>query len=97
MIHTAVNRSCEDHYHLLRACFLLCCPIYAGCAVWHAVDFHISGWLNVLRLIHHHFDLSTQQFHDALCLCYHCPLSLMPAPCDGCAMEVILASGLILL
>lgn len=72
MVHAAVTRSHEDQYQL---CFLLCC----------SVGFHTSGWLNVLPLIHHHFDLSAQQFRDTLCLHYHHLLSLMPTSCDGCA------------
>jgi len=55
--------------------------------VQRAVDFHTSGWLNVLPLIHHHFDLSAQQFHNALCLHYYHPLSLIPTSCDGCGED----------
>ena len=65
-----------------------------GCAVWGAVDFHASGWLNVLPLAHHHFDLSAQEFRDALCLCYLRPLSLMPVCCDGCGEDFILTYAL---
>jgi len=63
-------------------------------AVQRAVDFHTSGWLNVLLLIHHHFDLLAQQFRDALCLQYHRPLSLIPASCDGCGEEFSLTHAL---
>ena len=55
-----------------------------GRAIQRAVDFHTSRWLNVLPLVHHHLNLSAQQFRDALCLHYHRPLFLMPASCDGC-------------
>ena len=59
-------------------------PSLTTFTVQHVVDFHTYGWLNVLPLGHHHFDLSAQQFCDVLCLRYHHPLSLMPASCDGC-------------
>ena len=36
-----------------------------------AIDFQTSGWLTVLPLTCHHFDLSPQQFRDALSLRYH--------------------------
>ena len=49
-----------------------------------AIDFQTSGWLTVLPLTCHHFDLSPQQFRDALSLRYHRPLSSMPSHCDGC-------------
>ena len=57
-------------------------------AVRQVVDFHTSGLLNVLPLAHHHFDLSAQEFHDAHCLHYCCPLSLMPASCDECGGDL---------
>jgi len=50
--------------------------------------------MNVLPLIHHHFDLSAQQFHDALCLHYHHPLSLIPASCDGYGEDFSLTHAL---
>ena len=64
------------------------------CVVQHAVDFHTSGWLSVLLLIYHHFDLSAQQFCDALCLRYHYLLSLMPSSCDGCGGDFSLTHSL---
>ena len=63
-------------------------------AVWRAVDFNASGCLNILPLAHHHFDLSAQEFWDALCLRYHHPLSLMPACCDGCGEDFSLTHAL---
>ena len=39
-------------------------------AIERAVDFGVSGWLTVLLLAQYHFDLSPQQFRDALSLRY---------------------------
>ena len=52
-------------------------------AIERAVDFGVSGWLTVLPLAQYHFDLSPQQFHDALSLRYNRSLILMPPTCDG--------------
>ena len=38
----------------------------------------------------YHFDLSAQEFRDALCLGYHRPLSLVSVRCDGCGEDFIL-------
>ena len=48
-----------------------------------AVDFHTSGWLNVVPLIRHHFNLSAQQFM-MICLCYNHSLYLMLQSYDKC-------------
>ena len=40
--------------------------------------------LTVMPVAHHHFDLSSVEFRDALALRYHRPLLNMPAFCDGC-------------
>ena len=63
-------------------------------AVQWAVDFHTSGWLNVLYLFHHHFYLSAQQFCGIICLHYNHSLSLMPALCDGCGKDYSLTDAL---
>ena len=55
-------------------------------SVQRAIDFQTSGWLTVLSFVHHQFDLSPQQFCDALSLCYHRLMSLMPNSCDGCGV-----------
>ena len=59
-----------------------------------AIDFQTSGWLTVLPLTCHHFDLSPQQFRDALSLRYHRPLSSMPSHCDGCGSTFGLSHAL---
>ena len=62
--------------------------------VRRAVDFQTSGWLTVLPLACHQFDLSAQQFRDALSLRYHRPLSMMPSSCDGCGSAFSLSHAL---
>ena len=49
-----------------------------------AKEFNVSGWLSVLPLVKDQFDLSTQEFRDALALCYCKPLLSLPGTCDGC-------------
>ena len=48
----------------------------------------------VLPLACHQFDLSPQQFQDALSLRYHRPLSTMPSSCDGCDSAFSLSHAL---
>jgi len=43
-----------------------------------------SSWLTVLPLMKHHFDLSANEFRDALALRYGRSLLNCPAFCDGC-------------
>ena len=62
--------------------------------VRRAVDFQTSGWLTVLPLACHQFDLSVQQFRDALSLRYHRPLPVMPSSCDGCGSAFSLSHAL---
>jgi len=94
MVHSNVTRCHDDQCLLVFSSVLSGMPYMTFCAVQRAVDFHTSGWLNVLPLIHHHFDLSTQYFHDVLCLRYHHPLSLIPASCDGCGEDFSLTHAL---
>ena len=48
-----------------------------------SINYQTYGWLKVLPLAHHHFDLSAQHFCGALCLQSHHSLSLMSASCKG--------------
>ena len=36
------------------------------CVVQWAVDIQLSGWITVVHLVEHYFDLSIQEFCDAL-------------------------------
>ena len=53
-----------------------------------------TGWVTVLPLAQYHFDLSPQQFHDALSLRYNRSLMLMPTSCDGCGAAFTLSHAL---
>ena len=44
----------------------------------------LFGWLTVLPTSQGHFDLTTQEFRDALALHYRKPLLNVPSDCDGC-------------
>ena len=58
------------------------------------VNFQTSSWLMALPLACHQFDLSPQQFRDALSLRYHRPLSMMPSSCDRCGSAYSLSHAL---
>ena len=55
--------------------------------IQRAVDGKTSVWLTVMPVAHHHLDLSSVEFQDALALRYHHPLLNMPAFCDGCGSQ----------
>ena len=46
--------------------------------------FDLSGWLTVLPTSQDHFDLTAQEFRNALALRYRKPLLNVPSGCDGC-------------
>ena len=45
---------------------------------------HLSSWLTVLPVGQNHFDLTAQEFSDALALRYRKLLLNLPPYCDGC-------------
>ena len=55
----------------------------------------LSGWLAVLSMIQDHFDLTAQEFHDALALHYRKPLLNVPSSCNGCAAPFSLDHALV--
>ena len=73
---------------------LECMPSPVCRTIRRAIDFQTFGRLTVLPLTCHHFDLSPQQFRDALSLRYHRPLSSMPSHCDGCGSTFDLSHAL---
>ena len=78
------RRHREEQFKITSSSLLTKLPPLACRSVQRAIDFGTSGWLTTLPLAHHHFDLSPQQFRDALCLHYHQRQFLLPATCDGC-------------
>ena len=48
------------------------------------IDFGTSGWLIVIPLVCHCFDLSPYQMCDSLSLQHHRPLEIMSSYCDNC-------------
>ena len=63
-------------------------------AVSGAKDKKISLWLNVLPIARHHFNLTSQEFRDALAIRYKKLLLHIPAHCDGCGSVFDLAHAL---
>uniref|UniRef100_A0A1X7V657 Uncharacterized protein n=1 Tax=Amphimedon queenslandica TaxID=400682 RepID=A0A1X7V657_AMPQE len=53
-------------------------------AMKRAKDCKIFLWFNVIPTSQHQYDLSAQQFCDALAIWYQKPLLNIPAHCDGC-------------
>ena len=55
----------------------------------------LSGWLTVFPTSQDHFDLTAQEFCDALALCYQKPLLNIPSSCDGCGAPFSLDHALV--
>ena len=53
-------------------------------AILRCKNSNLSSWLSVVPFEGHHFDLSPQEFRDALALRYKKPLLNLPPSCDGC-------------
>ena len=49
-----------------------------------AKDNDLAVWLSVTPVENNHFDLSAQEFRDALAIRYRKPLLNLPPKCDGC-------------
>ena len=54
----------------------------------------MSSWLNVVPTAKHEFDLSEQEFRDALAIRYRKPLLGIPPYCDGCSAPFDLTHAL---
>ena len=63
-------------------------------AILRAKGSKISLWLNVLPVSRHQFDLSAQEFRDALAIRYRKPLLGIPLHCDGCGSDFDLSHAL---
>ena len=63
-------------------------------AVLRAKEFNLSGWLSVIPLERDQFDLSPQEFCDALALRYRKPMLNLPGNCDGCGATFTVDHGL---
>ena len=63
-------------------------------AVKRAKSEKISSWLNVVSAARHQFDLSAQEFRDALAIRYQKQLLGIPPQCDGCSAPFDLAHAL---
>ena len=57
-------------------------------------DEKMSSWLTVLPIAKHHFDLTAQEFRDALAIRYKKPLLGIPSKCDGCGSSFDLSHAL---
>ena len=49
-----------------------------------SIDGKTLGWLSMLPLVRHHYDLTATKFLDTLALRYHMALFEMKGSCDGC-------------
>ena len=63
-------------------------------AIRRASNEKVSGWLTVLPIVKHHFDLSAQEFWDGLAIRYKKPLINTPELCDGCGSMFTLSHAL---
>jgi len=85
----------KDEYFQATLTSVLSLP--ACRSVQRSIDFQTLSWLTVLSFVHHHFDLSSQQFHDALSLHYHRPMMMLPHSCDGCGAILVFLMHLIVI
>ena len=53
-------------------------------AINRAKDNNLAVWLSVLPIAANNFDLTAQEFRDALAVHYKKPLLAIPPHCDGC-------------
>ena len=63
-------------------------------AILRARNEKVLAWLTVLPLARSQFDLSNQEFWDALAIRYKKPLRNVPDLCDGCSSQFSLSHGL---
>ena len=63
-------------------------------AILRIKDEKMSSWLTVLPIAKHHFDLTAQEFRDALAIRYKKPLLGIPSKCDGCGSSFDLSHAL---
>ena len=93
--HKDFVRQCELRYDEFFSTLL---PQFDGAcrrSVERAKSNDLSGWLTVLPMSQDHFDLTAQEFHDALALRYRKPLLNVPSNCDGCGSPFSLDHALI--
>eukprot|EP01068_Selenidium_serpulae_P010606 Selendium_serpulae@DN5499_c0_g1_i6.p1 len=62
--------------------------------VERAVDYHTGSWLTACPTTTIEFDLSREEFRDALALRYGWQMTEMPATCDGCNARMNVAHAL---
>ena len=82
--------SCEETFELMMGQF----DGIKQRAILRGKQGKVSNWLTVLPLARHHFDLSAQEFRDALAIRYKKPLVCAPDICDGCGAEFTLSHAL---
>ena len=63
--------------------------------ILHAHFNSLSDWLTVLPTEKDHYDLTAQEFRDALAVRYRKPLLCFPPSCDGCGAPTSLDHALI--
>ena len=63
-------------------------------AILRARNGKVSAWLTVLPLARSQFDLSAQEFWDALAIRYKKPLRNVPDLCDSCRSQFSLSHAL---
>ena len=76
--------SLNDYFHIRFDSLFARLDSLQQRAVLRAKEFNLSGWLAVLPLARDQFDLSPQEFRDALALRYRKPMLNLPGNCDGC-------------
>ena len=82
--HINYQRTCDGLFtDLFSAICSKLDPLHAR-AVQRAKTNDLSGWLSVMPMERNNFDLTAQEFRDALAIRYKKPLLSIPPFCDGC-------------
>jgi len=74
----------SDHFTTLFEQLITMFESLQQWAILRCKNSNLFSWLSMVPLEGHHFDLSPQEFRDALALHYKKPLLNLPPSCNGC-------------
>ena len=82
--HRNYQRTCDGLFTDLFSTICSKLDPLQACAVQRAKTNDLSGWLSVMPMERDNFDLTAQEFRDALAIRCKKPLLSIPPFCDGC-------------
>ena len=78
------RKQLNTRYDVLFSTLCLELDPFCSCTLQRSHDNDLSAWLSVMLTELDNFDLTAQEFHDALAVRYKKPLLFIPPHCDGC-------------